>query len=342
MQRLLSGQMRRPQVPASMGRSTPRHNSLRLMSARVRRISSRLAMRRRSLRSQARCSGRSSSMRGMVVLREKGNGPAGPGGAGRRPSALPSHGGLPRPAWRGARKQEAWRKGAKPGVALPACAVRVCRYARSCSIVVRPLPSPGVVRFRADSGRRGGALPGGWSGKGRSRTAGGVGRLRPMRTSGCRRLRLGGTTCRRPPGGVRGRTAGPASAPGRCRRRSWSTTGSGGTQHPARRGMGRWHRSSRRYVESNLDPKIEERVAACAYEFGTERDRVKPVLWVVLRDELMQRVEQTRSWCPVSMVREIRMLAGVQPVDTAAQWAKAISTSSRGERLAPWRSHSSS
>ena len=52
---------------------------------------------------------------------------------------------------------------------------------------------------------------------------------------------------------------------------------------------------SRRYVESNLDPKIEERVAACAYEFGTERDRVKPVLWVVLRDELMQRVEQTRS-----------------------------------------------
>ena len=52
---------------------------------------------------------------------------------------------------------------------------------------------------------------------------------------------------------------------------------------------------SRRYVESNLDPKLEERVAACAYEFGTERDRVKPVLWVVLRDELMQRVEQTRS-----------------------------------------------
>ena len=50
---------------------------------------------------------------------------------------------------------------------------------------------------------------------------------------------------------------------------------------------------SRRYVASNLDPKIEERVAACAYEFGTERDLVKPVLWVVLRDELMQRVEQT-------------------------------------------------
>ena len=88
--------------------------------------------------------------------------------------------------------------------------------------------------------------------------------------------------------------------------------------------------------------RLRKRVAACAYEFGTERDRVKPVLWVVLRDELMQRVEQTRSWCPVSMVREIRMLAGVQPVDTAAQWAKAISTSSRGERLAPWRSHSSS
>jgi hypothetical protein len=45
-------------------------------------------------------------------------------------------------------------------------------------------------------------------------------------------------------------------------------------------------------VEPRLDPKIEELVAACAYEFGTERERVKPVLWVVLRDELMQRVEQ--------------------------------------------------
>ena len=45
-------------------------------------------------------------------------------------------------------------------------------------------------------------------------------------------------------------------------------------------------------MEPRLDPKIEELVAACAYEFGTERERVKPVLWVVLRDELMQRVDR--------------------------------------------------
>ena len=49
---------------------------------------------------------------------------------------------------------------------------------------------------------------------------------------------------------------------------------------------------SREYVATNLDPDIEERVAACAYEFGTERDSVKSVLWVVLRDELLQRVEK--------------------------------------------------
>ena len=46
---------------------------------------------------------------------------------------------------------------------------------------------------------------------------------------------------------------------------------------------------SRDYVETKLDPEIKERVAACAYEFGTERDRVEPVLWVVLRDELLSR-----------------------------------------------------
>ena len=52
---------------------------------------------------------------------------------------------------------------------------------------------------------------------------------------------------------------------------------------------------SREYVANKLEPAIEERVSACAYEFGTERDRVKPVLWVVLRDELLERVEKTPS-----------------------------------------------
>ena len=48
------------------------------------------------------------------------------------------------------------------------------------------------------------------------------------------------------------------------------------------------------YVATKLDPKIDERVAACAYEFGTDRDHAKPGLWVVPRDELLQRVEQVR------------------------------------------------
>ncbi len=52
---------------------------------------------------------------------------------------------------------------------------------------------------------------------------------------------------------------------------------------------------SRDYVATKLEPEIEERVSACAYEFGTERDAVKPVLWVVLRDELLDRVKGTES-----------------------------------------------
>ena len=52
-------------------------------------------------------------------------------------------------------------KGAKQGVALPACAVPVCRYARSCSIVVRPLPSPGVVRSAPTRGGAAGLCPAG-------------------------------------------------------------------------------------------------------------------------------------------------------------------------------------
>ena len=74
------------------------------MSARTRRISSRLAMRLRSLRSQARCSGRSSSMRGMGSPPGKGNGPAGPGGTGRRARGVPAGGGLPQTAWTRARE----------------------------------------------------------------------------------------------------------------------------------------------------------------------------------------------------------------------------------------------
>ena len=122
------------------------------------------------------------------------------GGPGRAVSRRPAASGV-----RGARKREAWRKGAKQGVALPACAVPVCRYACSCSIIVRPLPSSGVVRFLADSGRRGGAVPGGWSGKDRSLAAGGVGRLRLIRTTRRRRpvsaVPMSKTTAR-PSGGV--------------------------------------------------------------------------------------------------------------------------------------------
>ena len=79
----------------------------------------------------------------------------------------------------GARKREAWRKGAKRGVALPAGAVPVCRYACSCSIVVPPTCSS-VVRFRADSGRRGGFAGGRFvrsGGRARRRASGACGRV---------------------------------------------------------------------------------------------------------------------------------------------------------------------
>ena len=52
---------------------------------------------------------------------------------------------------------------------------------------------------------------------------------------------------------------------------------------------------SRTYVASELDPVMTERVAACAYEFGRERVGVESVLWVVLRDELIRRVEQAKA-----------------------------------------------
>gem|GEM_PF-6562932 len=90
----------------------------------------------------------------------KGNGPAGPGEAGRSAQSVPSRGGLPHPAWSGARKREAWRKGRKAGRGL-------ARLRRSRvplrSFLFHCRPSASLSRgcsFRADSGRRGGALPG--------------------------------------------------------------------------------------------------------------------------------------------------------------------------------------
>lgn len=44
---------------------------------------------------------------------------------------------------------------------------------------------------------------------------------------------------------------------------------------------------SRGYVQARLKDDLQERVAACAYEFGVERDNVLKVLQVVLRDELL-------------------------------------------------------
>ena len=44
---------------------------------------------------------------------------------------------------------------------------------------------------------------------------------------------------------------------------------------------------SRGYVQAHLEDDLQERVAACAYEFGVERDNVLKVLQVVLRDELL-------------------------------------------------------
>ena len=52
---------------------------------------------------------------------------------------------------------------------------------------------------------------------------------------------------------------------------------------------------SRKYVETRLDPKFQDRVAACAYEFGTKRENVNSVLWVVLRDELLPRIPPARQ-----------------------------------------------
>ncbi len=47
---------------------------------------------------------------------------------------------------------------------------------------------------------------------------------------------------------------------------------------------------SRNYVQMRLNDDLKERVAACGYEFGVDRDNVLKVLQVVLRDELLREV----------------------------------------------------
>ena len=53
---------------------------------------------------------------------------------------------------------------------------------------------------------------------------------------------------------------------------------------------------SRGYVTSRLDSEMADQVAACAYDFGiVDLDSVRSVLWIVLRDELIQRAEQAKG-----------------------------------------------
>ena len=47
---------------------------------------------------------------------------------------------------------------------------------------------------------------------------------------------------------------------------------------------------SRSFVHLRLNDDLKERVAACAYEFGVDRDDVLKVLQVVLRDELLRDI----------------------------------------------------
>ena len=44
------------------------------------------------------------------------------------------------------------------------------------------------------------------------------------------------------------------------------------------------------YVNNNLGDDWSERLAAAAYEHGVDRDTVRSVLWIVLRDELIRLV----------------------------------------------------
>ena len=47
---------------------------------------------------------------------------------------------------------------------------------------------------------------------------------------------------------------------------------------------------SRNYVQTRLEDDLKERVAACVYEFGVDRDNVLKVLQVVLREELLRHI----------------------------------------------------
>ena len=47
---------------------------------------------------------------------------------------------------------------------------------------------------------------------------------------------------------------------------------------------------SRSYVQGRLQDDMKESVAACAYEFGVERDAVLKVLQVALRNELLRQI----------------------------------------------------
>ena len=47
---------------------------------------------------------------------------------------------------------------------------------------------------------------------------------------------------------------------------------------------------SRDYVQTRLEDDLKERVAACVYEFGVDRDNVLKVLQVVLREELLRHI----------------------------------------------------
>ena len=48
------------------------------------------------------------------------------------------------------------------------------------------------------------------------------------------------------------------------------------------------------YVKTKLTEDLEKRVAACAYEFGIDKEGVRSVLRVVLRDELLGRGRRRR------------------------------------------------
>ena len=45
------------------------------------------------------------------------------------------------------------------------------------------------------------------------------------------------------------------------------------------------------YVKTELTEDLKKRVAACAYEFGIDKEGVRSVLRVVLRDELLERMK---------------------------------------------------